>query len=118
MTRGIAIALAVMVIGVVLELVRREKLTFKYAFGWLTAGVVALFFAVFDHCLFQLAYVLGFQLPSNFIFFALLTILVFLSLLMTLFLCQQNARNDALAQKLALLELELDQLKKKRGENG
>lgn len=118
MTRGIAIGLAIVVIGVVLELVRRQRLTFKYAFGWLTAGLAALFFAVFDRCLFRLAYALGFQLPSNFVFFALLTILIFLSLLMTLFLCQQNARNDALAQKLALLELELDRLRQKRDDHG
>ena len=96
----------------VIELVRRERLTFKYAVGWLGASALAIFFSVFHNYLFALAEFLGFQLPSNFIFFSLLSIFVFLSLVMTIFLCQQNSRNDAMAQKIALLEFEIKQLKK------
>lgn len=59
------------------------------------------------------AALLGFELPSNFIFFALFCVFVFLSLLLTVFLCQQNSRNDVMAQKIALLEFELKELKKK-----
>jgi hypothetical protein len=40
-------------------------------------------------------------------------VFVFLSLLLTVFLCQQNSRNDVMAQKIALLEFELNELKKK-----
>jgi hypothetical protein len=38
---------------------------------------------------------------------------VFLSLVLTVFLCQQNSRNDIMAQKIALLEFEIKQLKQK-----
>jgi len=73
---------------------------------------MAIFFTVFDSFLFKIAYFFGFALPSNFIFFSLLSIFVFLSLLMTLFLCQQNRRNDIMAQKMAILEFEIEELKR------
>jgi hypothetical protein len=97
----------------VIDLVRRRRLTFKYAVAWLLVSGGAIFFAFFYRLLFALAALLGFELPSNFIFFALFCVFVFLSLLLTVFLCQQNSRNDVMAQKIALLEFELKELKKK-----
>ncbi len=97
----------------VIELVRRRKLTFKYAMGWLLVSAGAIFSAVFYRLLFACAAFLGFELPSNFIFFSLFCAFVFLSLLLTVFLCQQNNRNDVMAQKIALVEFELKELKKK-----
>ena len=97
----------------VVELVRQRKLTFKYALAWMLISAAAVFFAVFNQLLFACAALLGFELPSNFIFFALMCAFVFLSLLLTVFLCQQNGRNDAMAQKIAILEDAINQLKKK-----
>ena len=108
----LAVGIAVLMFLFVVELVRRRKLTFKYALAWLLVSGAGIFFALFKQLLFQCAAFLGFELPSNFIFFALLCSFVFLGLLLTVFLCQQNGRNDAMAQKIAILEFELKQLKK------
>jgi hypothetical protein len=107
----LAITLSLLMFVFVVDLVRRNKLTFKYAFAWLLVAAAGVFFAVCYKFLFYLASVLGFELPSNFIFFSLFCVFVFLSLVMTVFLCQQNNRNDKMAQKLALLEFEIKQLK-------
>ena len=109
----LAMIVSAAVFSTVIELVRREKLTFKYAFGWMVISGVGLFFAVFDQLLFKIAYALGFQLPSNFIFFMLLVFFVFLSLLLTIFLCEQDGRNKVMAQKIGILEMELKELKEK-----
>lgn len=109
--RLLAITLSVLMLMVVVDLVRRHKLTFKYALAWLSVSMLGVFAAVFHKGLFDIAAWLGFELPSNFIFFTLFCVFVFLSLLLTVFLCQQNSRNDAMAQKLALLEFEIRQLK-------
>ena len=109
----LAILLSVVIFLFVLDLVRRRKMTFKYAVAWLLVSGAAIFFAVFYQWLFAFAAWLGFELPSNFIFFALFCVFIILSLLLTVFLCQQNSRNDAMAQKIALLELELNELKKR-----
>ena len=87
--------------------------------GWLMVLSWAIFLAVFDRHLYRLSAWFGFRLPSNFIFFVVLGGFVFLSLVLTIFLCQQNSRNDTIAQKLGILEQELEQLKDKiRNKNG
>ena len=103
-TKFLAIGLSCLILVLVIELVRREKLTFKYAAGWLVASCLAIFLTVFDRLLFVLAQGLGFQLTSNF---------VFLSLLLNIFLYQQDRRNMIMAQKMAGLEYELNELKKR-----
>ena len=110
----VAIAVSVAIFLFVIELVRQRRLTFKYAVGWLMVSAGAIFFAVFYRLLFACASLLGFELPSNFIFFALFCVFILLSLLLTVFLCQQNNRNDVMAQKIALLEFELKRLSEDR----
>lgn len=109
----LAIFLSSLIFLLVVDLVRRQKLTFKYALAWLMVSGSAVFFAVFYKLIFKLAAILGFELPSNFIFFTLFCVFVFLSLVLTVFLCQQNNRNDTMAQKIALLEFDIKQLKQK-----
>ncbi len=107
----IAICLSFAVFLFVIELVRRERLTFKYAIGWLFISFLAILFSFFDKFLFKCSSWLGFELPSNFIFFALLFVFVLWSLLLSIFLCQQNKRNDIIAQKIGIIESELNDLK-------
>ena len=107
----LTLVLSVAIFLFVIELVRREKLTFKYAFMWLFFSFIGMVFALFPGIPYFLAWRLGFELPSNFIFFSLLGMFVFLSLLLTVFLCQQNRRNDRMAQKIGMLELEIKEMK-------
>ena len=110
----LAIGILIFLFLCVIEMMRRDRLTFKYAAGWFVIILFALILVLFDQLLFDTAYFLGFELPSNFIFFTMLVACVFFSLVLTMFLCQQNKRNDAMAQKIAIVEAELNQLKKKR----
>jgi hypothetical protein len=108
----VALTVSVGIFLFVIDLVRRKRLTFKYAVAWFLVSAGAIFFAIFYRLIFICAAWLGFELPSNFIFFVLFCVFVLLSLLLTVFLCQQNNRNDVMAQKIALLEFELKELKK------
>mgnify|MGYP001615305596 CR=1 FL=1 len=112
-TKFLAFLLALFLFLLVIELVRREKLTFKYAVGWLTACLIAIIAVVFDQALYTISSWCGFELTSNFIFFGILSVSVFLGLVMTIFLCQQDNRNRVMAQKIALLELEIHKLQGK-----
>jgi hypothetical protein len=105
--------LSVAVLTIVIELVRREKLTFKYAFGWILIAVLALLLTIFDRLLFRIGSLMGFDVTSDFVLFIFLSAFVILSLLMTLFLCQQNSHNDTIAQKLGILEFDVKNLKEK-----
>lgn len=114
MTRWIAFIFSFCVFCGIIELIRREKLRFHYALGWLLAAALAMIGALFPFIPFFMADLLGFELPSNFIFFAILSVLILMTLLMTIFLCRQDRRNDAMAQKIGLLEAEVNALKKQK----
>ena len=113
-TKYVTAIIALLILLFVIELIREEKLMFKYALGWIVISLLAIFFTIFDKILFKLSEFFGFELTSNFIFFSLLTIFVFITLFITIFLCQQNNHNDKIAQKLGILEFEIDQLKKEK----
>jgi Flp pilus assembly protein protease CpaA len=93
----------------ILDLIRREKMTFKYAFGWLAAILAGLAVVLLDQFAARAAGVFGFQLLSNFLFFCGMVTAVFLGILMTVFLCQQSQRNEQMAKKIALLEKRLEE---------
>ena len=102
--------LAFVLLVLIVELVRRERLTFKYAAGWLLVSLAGLLLSFFDGILVAVSRFLGFELLSNFIFFAMIGVFVFLSLLLTIMLCQQNSRNDRMAQKIGMLENRLEKI--------
>jgi len=111
--RILSIILAFSFLVFIIELVRREKLTFKYAAGWIAVSMCGISAAIFDKFLYKIAIWLGFQLTSNFIFYIVLCGLVFMNLLLTIFLCHQNSRNDRMAQKIGLWENEINEIRKK-----
>ncbi len=82
-------------------------MTFKYSLAWLSVSLAVVFFAFNENVLFGLAKWVGFQLPSNFIFFSLLVFFVFLTLLLTLYINEQNTKTEKLAQALGILEYKL-----------
>jgi len=104
----VSVGLLVFVLLGILDFVRRDKLSFKYAFGWLLAVVAGLLCAVFQSFFEKMARSLGFELFSNAIFFFCVFLAVVLGLLLTVFLCQLSRRNDQMAQRIALLEKSLD----------
>lgn len=108
----LAIAVSLFIFFFVIDLIRRKKLTFQYAVSWLAASLFGLAAAIFDDLFFTFAGLLGFTLPSNFIFFLISVVMVILSLVLTVYLCHQTNRIETMAQKLSLLEMELAGLKK------
>jgi len=61
----LTIFLSLIILIFVVELIRKEKLTFKYAFGWILVSVLAVFFAIFDKVLFKFSDFIGFELHQN-----------------------------------------------------
>lgn len=104
--------ITLLILAAVVDSIRREKMTFKYAANWFLGGMTAILFSLNEQWIFKLSQWAGFSLPSNFIFFLLLVFVIFLSLGMTLFINEQNSRAESLAQAIAKLENEINQLKK------
>ncbi|MCM8774740.1 MAG: DUF2304 domain-containing protein [Candidatus Omnitrophica bacterium] len=106
-TKLFVIITSLLILLTVVELIRRQKMTFKYSMFWLGASFSGLVLSLNENILVTLSELTGFSLPSNFVFFLLLVAFIFLSLLLTLYVNEQNNRTETLAQTLALLEHEI-----------
>ena len=107
-----AFIMTFIILLLVIDLIRRQKMTFKYALAWLASSALVLFFTIQDHWLNKLAKWAGFALPSNFIFFLLLIFVIFFSLLLTIHINEQNSRSESMAQAIAKLDYRLKKLEK------
>ncbi len=100
----------------VLDLIRRQKMNFRYSVFWLSACVAVIIFGVWNGLLLKISRLAGFELPSNFIFFLLLAFFTVLSLMLTLYINEQNDRTQHLAQSISALQYRIKLLEKKPGE--
>ncbi len=100
------------ILFLVIELIRRQKMTFKYSMLWLGICISVLFFAINDSLLKRISVLLGFELLSNFVFFLLLVFFISTCLLLTVHINEQNNKSDALAQTVGILEYKIKELKK------
>lgn len=108
-----ALITSLIIFVLVIELIRRQKMTFQFSFAWLSGSLLIAFFAIQQNLFIRLSELAGFKVPSNFLFFLVIVFFVFLTLLLTIYIDKQTARSEALAQELAILEFKLKQLQKK-----
>ena|SRR3989338_3932022 len=104
---------ALVILTIVIEAIRRQKMTFKYSIFWLSSCFVVSTFAVNDRLLGRISDLAGFSLPSNFVFFLVLSFFMVLSLLLTVYVNEQNSRTETLAQTIAILDYKIQTLEKK-----
>jgi len=107
-----ALVLAVSVVGIIIELIRRQKLTFKYSIFWLSVSGLTVLLAFTDSLLWKLAELAGFELLSNFIFFLALASLSTLCLFLTVYINEQNSRTERLAQTIGIMGCKIKELEK------
>ena len=98
---------AALVLGVVVELLRRRQLRERHALWWLVAGVLALIVGIFPSALRWAAPLLGFELPINLVFFVSIGILVLVALQHSAELTLLESKTRVLAEQSALQDLRL-----------
>ncbi len=113
-----AVGCSVLILVFIVDLIRREKMTFKYALAWLVSGAGVLLLALNERLLSGLSHWAGFALPSNFVFFLFTLFVIFLSLLLTVYANETNKRSEVLAQAVALLEFRLKRFETQQGKDG
>ena len=111
-----ALVMTSFILILVINLIRRQKMTFKYALAWLASSIFVIVFTVWDQWIRALAAWAGFALTSNFIFFLLMIFVIFFSLLLTIHINEQNSRTESLAQAIAKLDHRLKKIEKERPE--
>jgi hypothetical protein len=110
MVTAMAIAGALTILGVTLEMLRRRQLREKYAALWLVVSLTAAVLAMFPRALVSTAEALGFGVPVNLLFFAAFLLLLIVSMQLSLETGRREDETERLAEEVALLRHELDRL--------
>jgi hypothetical protein len=109
----VAAGAALVLLFVIFELIRRRRLQERYALLWILTGLVILVLSVWRSALSQLADLVGIAYPPSALFvlaaFFILTVLLHYSTVIS----KLADQNRILAQRLALLEHELEQSERK-----
>ena len=102
---------SLILLGVILELVRKKKLREEYSLLWLLTGVVVLLCALWGDLLFFLSGLLGIVYPSNAIFLVAIVFVLAIVLHFSTVISGLSEKNEKLAQELAILNLKFKELK-------
>lgn len=110
----VAALAVVLVLGVIVELIRRHRLQERYALLWILTGGVMLVLAVWRGALHAFADLLGVAYPPSALFMVA-GLFVFVVLLhYSTVLSRLSEQNKTLAQKIALLEQRLREQDERR----
>jgi hypothetical protein len=109
----VALVVGLLMLLLIIELVRRRKLREEYSWLWLMTGSSILLLTLWFDLLKWITHLVGAISPSSTIFLFAFLFLVFISLHFSVVISKLTDRNKELAQRHALLELEVQELKKK-----
>jgi len=107
----VALAIGIAMLLIIIELVRRRKLREEYSWLWLMTGSVILLLTLWFDLLKCVTHLVGAVTPSSTIFLFAFLFLILISLHFSVVISKLTERNKDLAQRYALLELELNELK-------
>ena len=112
----VALIISLGMLFLIIELVRRRKLREEYSWLWLLTGSVILILMMWVDLLKWITHMIGALVPSSTIFFFAFLFLMLISLHFSVVISKLTDQNKDLAQRYGLLELELNELKKRLGE--
>jgi len=110
--KAVALVFGIGMLIIIIDLVRRRKLREEYSWLWLMTGVGILILALWFDLLKWVTHLVGAITPSSTIFLFAFLFLIFISLHFSVVISKLTDRNKELAQRYAILELELNELKK------
>jgi hypothetical protein len=110
----VAIAGAVGLLIIVLELVRRRRLMERYALLWLLSAVVILGLAVWQDALERLAALMGIIAAPNALFFVAVAFILLLLLHFSAAMSRLSDQSKVIAQRHAILEQRVRELEEAR----
>jgi hypothetical protein len=102
-------------LGLLFEMMRRQRLREKYAVFWALVALMTLAIAAFPILLTRAADLVGVTVPSNLLFFAASMLLLVVSVQHSSELGRLEERSRTLAEEVALLQMEVSSLRAESG---
>lgn len=100
----------------IINMIRKKKLDLRYALSWLCALIVLLLLDIFPQIVMWFAGVVGIDTPSNMVFFVGSLVFIVLIYGGTVSISHLSQKTKRLAQELALLRKELDEMREESNE--
>lgn len=97
------VSVASLMLGTILELVRRRQLREKYALLWLSVGLIGLFFSVFRGVLDGMADLLGIQYGPSALFMLAIGFLMLVAAHLSWEVSRLEDKTRRLAEEIALM---------------
>ena len=107
---ALTLAAALVILATLFEMLRRHRLREKYALAWFLIALAALTSALFPGLVAAITELLGVAVPANLAFFAATLVLFLMTLQHSSDLGRLEERTRTLAEEVAVLRLELDQV--------
>ena len=99
-----SIIFILIIIVLMFELVKRQKITIKYSLVWFFPLVLLLIFTIIPGFLTWVTNILGFQTASNMIITLLLGLLMIISIALTVIVSNQKEQIRNLIQEVSILK--------------
>lgn len=104
--RIVAVILTAVMLGIVLELVRRRRLVERYALLWMTVALALLVLAIWNQLLSLASDAIGVSFPPNALFIAAFAVAFLLLLHFSVITTRLSEETKILAQEVARLDAE------------
>ena len=97
----------VLLIFVIFLILRKGKLSIKYAILWLFACFIMLLLIIFPNILGFLVKLVGFEVQSNLVFSIFIVILLLINLSVTIMLSSQREKINLLIREVSMLKKQI-----------
>jgi hypothetical protein len=116
--RIVALVVSLALLGLIVDLVRKRRLREEYAWLWVVTGAAIFLVAVWQDLLLRLTAIVGAKIPVSVLFFAGLIFLTVISIHFSTHLSRLADQTKELAQKVAILDGELQEMRADRAADG
>ena len=111
--RALSILLSLGLLALMASMLRRRKLREKYVALWIVVGLAATVLSIWPAALVSISNSLGFQVPSNFLFFVDGILLLLVSIQLSAEVSKLEDRTEVIAQELAIISMRLASAQKR-----
>lgn len=103
--------IVVLLLGSILELLRRKVLREKFAMVWLSVAIAVIVGAVFPDLVNEVSRNLGFQYLSNFVLFIFGLINFLIAMQLSLAISKSELQIQTLAEEIAIINAKIEDIK-------
>jgi hypothetical protein len=110
----ILLIIALVVLFIVINMIRKYRLELKYSLLWLTLNITIIVFILFPNLLSGISFLIGIETPSNTLFLFGMMALMAIMFSLTTALSRYSNKIKELTQELGLLKQQFQELKQQK----